>query len=1859
MCRTGWAGYLALVGLLAGCAQSGPSQSGPTSTDGGPVPDAAAPTKGDGPLTAARLKPTFHEIGADGRSPTHLRIDFETEAFKTADEGQVRFRLEPSTGGRESFRRDGFDFHPHPPFRPATRYTAFLSEVHGKAGVIRPQTPWRYAFETPAFALDGLERYEVDFQAHFAVVELLFTAEISPERLATRAHWTVDGSPVTRTVVYSRGEDASVARVRIHHPDLKADARIRLELDAGVAWAHDPNVLAPKSTRSLHLRDGEPLTIHSVDRSEGPTGFYVNVVCDDRAAGGRRYYWNPSTYDGLSLSRRCVLDKASESLVRISPPVDFRLTQSEGGFRLQGDFAKGDYVVTIMAGARSVDGGVLAEKFVTQITVPRRSARATFESKGRYLPRKSWGNLPVRHLNAATARVRVRHIPRRNLLFWLSGYDEDATVRSSDFVADVKIPLLAKPDTVATTWIDLAEIVPNPKRGVYEIDLRAGGNRDVRRLLLTDMQLIVKRRATAPGDAWSRRYSAWVVNSHTGQPVRGVALALSRQSGHKLAECRTGADGGCALETSGKADDDSAPFVVIATKGSDFTYLKFSDLHTSTGDSAVYGEAWHEAQPYRLAAYADRGVYRPGETAHLVGIVRGEDHLAPPKGLPVEIEIDDPKGRTLFRRTLKSNAAGLVSFDPKFADFATTGHYTARFLVGKQLVGTHGFSVESFVPERMKVAVKGAKTALLAGDAAPFEVTASYLFGGSAKGSAVSLSCSVAPFRFTVKGLADYTFGLASLTDARPLDLGTVAGKLGESGTLRLGCPVEGRMGGFAFAGRLQARASVQEAGSGRATTATGSVVLHPAPYYIGLRADSKRAEPGQPLRIEGRIVDWDGNPVPTANFELDVQLSRIVGQYGWSYDERRGRELWRHTTRSESDGQRRVKVVGGVFRFELVPSQASEGYLVAVGAGLSSKARTELRLSGARAAYDWGWDLSDSGSTYTNGPAAPTGITLQLPEIVSVEQGITGSFKAPYAGRALLTLETDGVESARWLDVKPGLNSFHLPLSRFTPNVYVSVFVIKDPHLESRKAYLPDRAFGARSVRIRPARYTQPLSLSVPKTLRPHQTLTVAVDLGRRDIEETFVTVAAVDQGILSLTRFESPDPTRQIFARRGLGVETFDTIGWALKLADAQSRKATGGGRALGKGAAKPVKPVALWSGLVPVDRATGKAQVEFEVPQYRGALRIMVVSVSAQRIGHASAEVVVRDPLVLQTTLPRFMTGGDIADVPVFLTNMSGKPRTVRVSVTAHTLDGVAENGDAIALVGDREQTVELAEGVSARLIFKVKALRQFGGARLEVRAESGALISHDSVEIPLRPAGSSERQLEVVELTPGAEIELTAGLSNWAPGSTRSSLWVTTIDHAEAFDHLRFLVQYPHGCVEQTTSSSRPLLFVGNLLRRSAPDLVGEAGVAPMVQHGIDRLLSMQTPSGGLGYWPGAREPDAWGTAYATHFLLEARAKRYRVPEQRLGQILSWIERTLDRDDSTERYANAYMHFVLAKAGRARRAQALALAEGLPAHPKGRQAERAYLLKAAIYLSGDRRFEADLRRLDTSPIANDRHTGGSFYSDQRRRGFMLGLYLDLFGPEGARPMADLIAAKLRRPSGRYTTQELVWSVTGLGKWAQAEAIASASQAVLRVDGEPMSPLNEEGHGTFMVARSSERKLVLTVPKDAPKGLKVYLGTEGVRPGVATTITEGLQIERTWLDATGAPIDPSAIALGALVYARLSLTNVTEDDLTNLALVDRFPAGFEVENPRLGRGQQPGWVEPSAQWGIDHMNIRDDRLEVFGALESKGRVEVIYALRAVTAGQFSAPPVQAEAMYDPAIRARSGAGDVQIIGPWEGRL
>ncbi|HUS31770.1 MAG TPA: MG2 domain-containing protein, partial [Kofleriaceae bacterium] len=680
-----------MAALLAACQNKSKLDQWPSGDSGPRVLSEDKTEQGKGvdappardPVTAVKLNPVIHEFGTDNVVPTAIVIQLAAPVVDRADVGQrtdkTVVKLTPDVKGSVTYTGvSELTFTPSTAFAFDTSYKVDLVSVETRDGVMNmpPKDQWgenwTYTFKTPKFAFLSWEPADLDLTKHQATMELRFSGPVLANVARTSMTFTIDGkAPTTVNVLSAR--EPNLVTVQMKDARIAVGAKIGVAIKKGVP-ATNGATLADAATAEFQVSSDKAISMKHATVVEGANGFYIEVVCDDKAAepGSRSSYEGDGYYN---LSQRCQLADASR--ITFTPAVKkVYITSGRAGFRIFGDFKRGVYKMKIGGGSTSVDGGVLLASYTHTFSVAARKPTLSFASSGRYLPRSAWNNLGIKGINVDKVNLVVRHVPAENLVFWLGNDSyETADERTSDVILKKEIPLRSTPDEMTANWLDVGAMLPANTKGVLELRVNGVGATAVSRLLLTNMSLVAKKTPT-PDKPWQQRVQVWALDMDANSLLGDVEVSLVRKSGKAVARCTTSSGSGCTLQT--RADDDideSEPFALIARRGDDLTYIRYKDLRADVTESSTSGVPYIASTPYRASIFSDRGVYRPGDNAHVVAIVRDQKDKAPDQALPVEVKLVDPRARVAKRITLKTNAAGVLAFDYDLPAFADTGHW--------------------------------------------------------------------------------------------------------------------------------------------------------------------------------------------------------------------------------------------------------------------------------------------------------------------------------------------------------------------------------------------------------------------------------------------------------------------------------------------------------------------------------------------------------------------------------------------------------------------------------------------------------------------------------------------------------------------------------------------------------------------------------------------------------------------------------------------------------------------------------------------------------------------------------------------------------------------------------------------------------------------------------------------------------------------------------------------------------------------------------------------------------------------------------------------------------------------------------
>jgi uncharacterized protein YfaS (alpha-2-macroglobulin family) len=879
---------------------------------------------------------------------------------------------------------------------------------------------------------------------------------------------------------------------------------------------------------------------------------------------------------------------------------------------------------------------------------------------------------------------------------------------------------------------------------------------------------------------------------------------------------------------------------------------------------------------------------------------------------------------------------------------------------------------------------------------------------------------------------------------------------------------------------------------------------------------------------------------------------------------------------------------------------------------------------------FDVGWysdgsaDTPDLLETSVDKPEYASGDTM----VVSVTARTAGKLTVNVLGDRLLTTQT--------VDVKEGTQQVKLTVGKdWGTGAYV-LATLRRP-LDAAALRMPGRAIGLKWFGIDKKTRTLQVALSPPPLVRPGTSLKIPVKLGGLNPgEDAKIVIAAVDVGILNLTNYKPPAPDDYYLGQRRLTAEVRDLYGQLIDGMQGTRGQIRTGGDSAGaelQGSPPTQKPLALYSGIVTVG-ADGTAEVSFDIPEFAGTARVMAVAWTATKLGRATIDVTVRDPVVLTATLPRFLLNGDKGTMSFDLDNVEGAPGDYSISV---------KTSGPVKVTGNPTTTVKLAAKQRTSMSLALDA----GGAGtanldVDIKGPNGlTLARHYALDVKAATQVLARRSIRT--LAKGESLTLTPDMfSDLVSGTGSVSLSVSLSTALDAASILKALDRYPHGCSEQITSRAMPLLYVNDLA--AGAHLAMDTAVDQRIKDAIERLLARQGSNGSFGLWSAGGD-DAWLDAYVTDFLTRAREKGFAVPDVLFKNALDRIRNSVVNANEPEKDGGrdlAYGLYVLARNGAAPIGDLRYLADTKLSNLATPIAKSQ--LAAALALVGDRTraervYTAAVEALAPKPVFE---FGRVDYGSQLRDAAAL----VSLASEGNAPRATLTQAVARVEAARgltpYTsTQENAWMVLA------ARALAKET-LTLDIDGAPVKAAVFRSYKAEAVAG---KPVKITNTGDAPVQAVVSVSGSPVTPEPAAS--NGFKIERNYFKLDGKPADITRARQNDRFAVVLRITEA-KPEFGHIMVSDYLPAGLEIDNPRLVSSGDSGtldWIEDGEE--PENTEFRDDRFTaaIDRASDDQSVFTVAYIVRAVSPGKYVLPQAYVEDMYNPSRYGRTGTGTVEV--------
>ncbi|WP_020180929.1 alpha-2-macroglobulin [Methylopila sp. M107] len=1477
------------------------------------------------------------------------------------------------------------------------------------------------------------------------------------------------------------------------------------------------------------------------------------------------------------------------------------------------------YELTVRQGLPSnVDETLPASKDF-RLYVRDRKPTARFTGRNYVLPSTGQQGVPVVTVNVDAVSVDVFRIGDRSLAQAVTAgdfqkqldqetldrlkADQASAVYSGELVVD------RKQNADVVTAFPVSEAIPNLAPGVYVLAARP-------------------KNEVAP-EPWDAQATQWFVVSDLGLtavsgadgvkafarslasagPLKGVELKLVARNNEILGVAKTDDQGFVSFAPGlTRGTGGAAPAVLMASSGTDYGFLDLTRPGFDLSDRGVGGRA--APGPLDAQVFAERGVYRPNETVHVTALLR-DDKGAGVAGLPLTLVVQRPDGVEDRRVVTTDMGGGGRTLDIALIDQAMGGTWRVEALAEAKgaPIGSTTFLVADYVPERLDVKLE-AKSAELTSAGASAAVDARWLYGAPAADLAIEGEVTLKAREGGLPGFEGYQFGLSDETVApvrTPLDALGRTDAAGQA-TVRIAEPELPDT-----TKPLQADVSLRVAEpSGRTLERTLTLPVASRGERIGVKPAFANLGAGETAKFEVRVAGQNGQPAAASG--LSWQLLKVETSYQWYATDGRWNFETINKTRRIADG----KIDVAADRPTQVSAKADYGqYRLEVASADPQGPATSV-------AFDAGYFAAGAADT-------PDTLDVALDK-PNYRPGDTATAKllSRFSGRATVMVVGAGVIESQTLDVSADGASVSFPVTEaWRPGAYVVAFVHRP--LDAKASRMPGRAIGVAHAQIDAAENTIGVAIETPDRIEPRRTLDVGLKLSNvAKGEEAYVTLAAVDVGILNLTGYKPPAPDKDMFGQRKLASDVRDLYGQLIDGMTAARGKLRSGGDGEGGGGLNDTPtqaPLALFSGLVKVG-PDGLVQVPFEIPAFNGTVKLMAVAWSGTKLGHAAKDVTVADPVVVTVSLPRFLADGDRSRLRLDLDNVSGPAGDYAVEVK---VSGPLK-AEAAA------KTVKLAQKARAAVEVPLTAAG-VGEARVDVSVKGpDGTTFLQALALPIKPQTAPVTRRNVIALAKGASVTVSKDmLADIVAGTGSVALSVGKPGQLDAATFKLALDGYPYACSEQLSSRLLALVYGEEL--GLATQVAGKSAddVKAIGRGMIERVLSRQDSNGSFGLWD-ANGGDLWLDAFVTDVFGRARAAGYAVPDQAFSSALDNLRNTVGiRNDATESDI-AYAHYVLAKNGRALLGDLRYLADVKIeefASPLARAEIGAALAQTGDFGRASRAFAAaeiappdDANRADFGSILRDQAAIVALASENRAT---------------VTPAALRRLETTRRNRPYLSTQENAWLLLAArGLKAQSADLATT------VDGQPRKgPVDvtftpdrlESGTATVANAGQTPLEAVVTVTGSP-------LTPEP--PG-----ENGFHLERHYYTTAGVEVDAATVAQNTRLVVVLTVTE-PEPRPGRVLVVDRLPAGFEIDNPELVTSAKlPALSMLGDEAQAAHSEFRDDRFVAAFNREQGGEAvySAAYVVRAVAPGRYAQPAATVEDMYRTERFARTGVGQIEV--------
>lgn len=1329
-------------------------------------------------------------------------------------------------------------------------------------------------------------------------------------------------------------------------------------------------------------------------------------------------------------------------------------------------------------------------------------------------------------------------------------------------------------------------------------------------VLATDLGVIAKR-----GE--NKSYFFAINNIVTTEPVSGATIELYSYQQQKIASGKSDSDGIATFQS------DKFAYFAIITKGKESTYIKLDDgTSLSVSNFDVAGEKLEKGLKGYI--YGERGVWRPGDNLYLSFILNDAANKLPASH-PIKFRLADPNGKVAYETVKSSNELNHYVFVVPTSSDAPTGSWEAMVSVGGARFYKN-IKIETIKPNRLKIK-NSFRTAVLSSsypNVANLEVA--WLHGAIAKDLKVEIQAKFTQQATVFKNYSKYTFDdLVRKFSTEEITI--FSGKTDAFGkaSVTIAPQLKGQAPGMLKASFIT---KVYEEG-GDFSTDVVSTTYSPYKTYVGIKAPVPNKygmlETRQNNRFEIITVDEGGRPKPVRN--LEVRIFKTEWRWWWdasdddvsSYNSANATTAYKSfVINTGADGK-------GVVQFSVSDEEWGR-YIVRVMDPIGGHAAATTAL------IDW---PSWSGKTRNTDASTANMLVFSTDKKeYAVGEKAKLSFPSSEGGRALISIENGTkVVQTLWAETKKGETTVEVEVTpAMAPNVYFNITLLQ-PHAGTKNDS-PIRMYGIVPILVTDKNTILQPKIVMPDVLRPEQAFNIKVS--EKTGRAMTYTIAIVDEGLLDLTQFKTQNAWDSFYTREALGVKTWDIYDDVIGAYGGKVNQifSIGGDQDLGGGKAKKAnrfKPVVVYLGPFVLSKGETKTH-QIKLPKYIGSVRTMVVAGDATGSAYGSAEKAtpVRSPLMVLASLPRKISPSEKVTIPVTVFAMEKNIRNVTVQL---------KTNNGLRIIGSATQMVNFTQPDEKMAYFNLEVGSATGIGKVQVIATSGSQRSTYDVEIDMTNPNPVTNTFTDVLLEPNSSKTIswtTFGVS----GSNKASLEVSSIPTIDFNRRLQYLITYPHGCVEQTTSSVFPQLFLGDV---ADIDAARKQSIQRNVTVGIKRLSGFQVSGGGFSYWPGERTADDWGSSYAGHFLVEAEKKGYVLPGNLKSKWITYQQREAKNWRFVARYGNdlaqAYRLYTLVLAGSPDLSSMNRLRE-----TTGISNESKLRLAAAYALAGQKAAAMALMAKSSIDEQNSNYSYYYYGSVDRNRAMALETLVLLGQKQNAFAMAIQLAKNMSSDEW-MSTQTTAYSLYAMSKFAQSNGSKGIDVQFSNNGKSQAVKTLKSFAGRNLIVRAGANGI--TIKNNKNNTVYVRVLNSGILPiGQEKALQNNLSANVVFKNRKGAVINVGKISQGTEFIAEVTVRNQKNERVENVALSQILPSGFEIVNTRFTD------YGDATNNTADYIDIRDDRTNFYFGLKANETKTFRVLLNASYLGTYYLPGLQCEAMYDHSFLARTNGQWIQVV-------